>query len=45
VRAWDLMLSLAGTCKKNGVSFFKFLLDRHNRHENLPYLGQIIAQS
>ena len=23
VRAWDLMLSLAGTCKKNGVSFFQ----------------------
>ena len=45
VRAWDLMLSLSGTCKKNGVSFFKFLLDRHNRHENLPYLGQLIAQS
>jgi hypothetical protein len=42
VESWDLMLSLASTCRKNGISFFKYLIDRHNQKGEIPYLGQII---
>jgi len=43
VDAWDLMLSLMGTCKKNKVSFYKYLQDRYSQKGEMPYLGQIIA--
>lgn len=45
VKSWDLMLSLASTCRKNGISFFKYLVDRYNSAGSIPYLGQIILSS
>lgn len=45
VRAWDLMLSLASTCRKNGISFLKYLRDRYNSSGTIPYLGQIILNA
>lgn len=45
VKSWDLMLSLASTCRKNGISFYKYLADRYNNKGEISYLGQIIARS
>lgn len=45
VKSWDLMLSLASTCRKNGISFFKYLVDRYNCAGSIPYLGQVIQRS
>lgn len=42
VRARDLNLSLKHTCRKNGVSFYKFLLDRQTRAGQIPQLSAII---
>lgn len=43
VKSWDLMLSLASTCRKNNISFYKYLIDRYNEKGEINYLGQIIA--
>ena len=45
VRAWDLMLSLMSTCRKNGVSFYKYLVDRYSDAGEIKYLGQIITSN
>lgn len=45
VRAWDLMLSLASTCRKNGISFWKYLRDRVRSFDEIPFLGQVIIKS
>ncbi len=42
VRAWDLMLPLASTCRKLEVSFWTYLEDRISRREAIPYLGKIV---
>jgi hypothetical protein len=42
VRAWDLMLSLASTCRKIDLSFWKYLEDRVSKREVIPYLGKLI---
>lgn len=40
--AWDLMLSLASTCRKLNISYWDYLQDRISKSENLPYLGRIV---
>lgn len=42
MRAWDLMLSLASTCRKLNVSFWKYIEDRVSMREAIPYLGKVI---
>jgi hypothetical protein len=42
MQAWDLMLSLASTCRKIKLSFWKYLEDRISMRESVPYLGKII---
>lgn len=41
-RARDLYISLKQTCRKNGVSFYKFLLDREMDLGQIPELCEII---
>lgn len=43
VRAWDLMLSLASTCRKIGLSFWRYLEDRISQREEIPYLGKLVT--
>ncbi len=45
VKAWDLMLSLASTCTKNNISFWRYLTDRIHKRDSIPYLGKIIAST
>jgi hypothetical protein len=42
MKAWDLMLSLASTCRKIKLSFWAYLEDRISMKESVPYLGKII---
>jgi hypothetical protein len=42
IKAWDLMLSLASTCRKIKLSFWNYLKDRVLQREAIPYLGKII---
>lgn len=42
MRAWDLMLSLASTCRKIKLSFWRYLEDRISMRESIPYLGKIV---
>ena len=44
VMAWDLMLSLASTCRKLGLSFWRYLEDRNSKREEIPYLGRLVNQ-
>jgi hypothetical protein len=42
MKAWDLMLSLASTCRKIDLSFWRYLEDRISMREAIPYLGKVI---
>lgn len=42
MKAWDLMLSLASTCRKLDLSFWNYLDDRISQREAIPYLGKVI---
>ncbi len=42
IKAWDLMLSLASTCRKLNLSFWKYLEDRISLRESIPYLGKVV---
>jgi hypothetical protein len=42
-KARDLYISLKQTCRKNGISFYKFLLDRQKRMGEIPQLAEIIS--
>jgi len=42
MKAWDLMLSLASTCRKLKLSFWRYLEDRISMREAIPYLGKIV---
>ena len=42
MKAWDLMLSLSSTCRKNNLSFWRYLEDRISKREAIPYLGKVI---
>lgn len=45
VKARDLYISLKQTCRKNGVSFYQYLLDRTQSLGQLPQLSEIIQAS
>jgi hypothetical protein len=42
LRSWDLMLSLASTCRKLNLSFWNYLEDRITKREAIPYLGKLV---
>ena len=42
LKAWDLMLSLASTCRKINLSFWNYLEDRISQREVIPYLGKLV---
>ena len=42
MKAWDLMLSLASTCRKLELSFWRYLEDRISKREAIPYLGKVV---
>lgn len=42
MKAWDLMLSLASTCRKLNLSFWRYLEDRISMRESIPYLGKVV---
>jgi hypothetical protein len=42
MKAWDLMLSLASTCRKIDLSFWRYFEDRISMREAIPYLGKVI---
>lgn len=42
-RAWDLYISLKQTCRKLGVSYWKFLIDRITNGGQVPQLRNIIV--
>ena len=42
LRAWDVMLSLMSTCRKNNLSFWRYLEDRISKREAIPPLGKFI---
>lgn len=42
LKAWDLMLSLASTCRKVNLSFWNYLEDRISQREVIPYLGKLV---
>lgn len=43
--ARDLYISLKQTCRKNGISFYQFLLDRELRSGIIPQLSEIIQNA
>jgi len=45
VRARDLYISLKQTCRKNGVSFYQYLLDRVCESGQIPKLSEIILKT
>jgi len=40
--AWENMLSIKDTCRKTGVSFYKYMLDIYSNSFNLPRLAALI---
>lgn len=42
VKSWDLMLSLASTCRKLNLSFWRYIEDRVSCREAIPYLGKVV---
>jgi hypothetical protein len=40
--AWDLYIGLKETCRKNGVSYYNFLVDRLTEKLEIPPLAEII---
>ncbi len=42
MKSWDLMLSLASTCRKINLSFWRYLEDRISQREEIPYLGKLV---
>jgi hypothetical protein len=44
-RAWEVFLSLVDTCRKNGVNFYYYVLDRITQTFDLPGLATLIFNS
>jgi len=40
--AWEVMLSLLDTCRKNGVNFHAYLCDRISRSYEMPSLASVV---
>ncbi len=43
-KAWDIYLSVLGTCRKLGVNFYRYVLDRISNSYNMPSLAELICQ-
>ena len=43
--SWDVGLSLVHTCRKLGVSFYHYLLDRYSQKNSIPQLKQFVLQA
>lgn len=43
-RAWDTFMSLAGTTKKLGVNFYRYIHDRISESKQIPQLASIIEE-
>lgn len=41
-KAWDVYLSVLGTCRKLGVNFYRYVLDRISNSYNMPSLAHLI---
>ncbi|MBF0544699.1 MAG: transposase [Candidatus Riflebacteria bacterium] len=41
--SWDTFMSIAGTAKKLGVSFFKYIFDRISKAYKQPSLAEMIS--
>ena len=44
VKAWDTFMTLVATCKKLGVSFYAYVLDRISGANELPRLADLITE-
>ncbi len=44
-QAWSVMLSLLDTCRKQGVSFYQYVLDRLSGRYELPPLSALVSAS
>lgn len=43
-KAWDIYLSVSGTCRKLGVNFYRYVLDRISNSYQMPSLAELIRQ-
>jgi hypothetical protein len=43
-RSWDTFMSLAGTTKKLGVNFYRYVQDRISGANQIPQLSSIIEE-
>lgn len=43
-QAWEVFLALMDTCRKLGVNFYQYLLDRISKTRDLPALASLIQQ-
>ena len=43
-RAWDTFMSLAGTTRKLGVNFYRYIIDRISGANQIPQLSSIIEE-
>jgi hypothetical protein len=43
-KAWDIYLSVLGTCRKLGVNFYRYVLDRISNSFSMPSLAELICQ-
>lgn len=43
-KSWDIYLSVLGTCRKLGVNFYRYILDRISNSFSMPSLAELIAK-
>ena len=43
-QAWEIFLALVGTCRKLGVNFYQYILDRISQTCEMPALANLIFQ-
>jgi len=43
-KSWDIFLSLLGTCRKLGVNFYRYILDRISNSFSMPSLAELIGR-
>jgi len=41
-KAWEVFLSLLGTCRKNDVNFYDYLCDRISKSYEMPSLASVV---
>lgn len=41
-QAWEVFLALVDTCRKQGVNFYRYLLDRISKAFQMPALADLI---